>query len=522
MIEELPKAWVSAPIGDLVGQGGVFVDGDWVESKDQDPEGDVRLIQLADVGDGEFRDRSARFLTTERAHELGCTFLEKGDLLIARMPDPLGRCCIFPLDDKAANVTVVDVCIVRMSTSPIDSKYLMYAINSVGTRNKIAALQSGSTRKRISRGNLATIKLPIAPSNEQRRIVAKIEELFSELDKSIESLTSARLRLKAYRQSVLKAAFTGRLTENWRKSNADKLGKPEAFLANVKLEQEGHYQSQIRDWQEALRAAVATGLSRPRKPNRPTAPDKPSPQQASLMVDLPRSWTWLQLGNFAFVTKLAGFEYTKFVKYDAQGDLEVIKAENAGPKGFRETHYSRVKSDTVKELNRSRLFGGELLMVFVGTVGNVAMVPVGREFFLGPNIAMMRITSKYVIPAYVEHFLRSPQGRELALSSVKAVAQPSLSMGTIRQIPVALPPLDEQAEIVRVLERKFEAADVMEAEIETGLARSNALRQSILKRAFSGQLVAQDPSDEPAAALLERIRAERDAAAPTRRRRVAA
>ncbi|MDM2059987.1 restriction endonuclease subunit S, partial [Mycobacteroides abscessus] len=96
-------------LADLLSDG-LFVDGDWVESKDQDPDGDVRLIQLADVGDGVFRDRSSRFLTSEKAKELRCTFLEPGDVLVARMPEPLGRACIFPGVGQPA-VTAVDVCI---------------------------------------------------------------------------------------------------------------------------------------------------------------------------------------------------------------------------------------------------------------------------------------------------------------------------------------------------------------------------------------------------------------------------
>src|SRR6266568_6955653 len=101
-MSELPPGWALANLPDMLAQDGVFSDGDWVESKDQDPGGDVRLIQLADVGDGSYRNRSARFLTSSKAHELGCTFLQPGDVLIARMPDPLGRACLFPGDAKAS------------------------------------------------------------------------------------------------------------------------------------------------------------------------------------------------------------------------------------------------------------------------------------------------------------------------------------------------------------------------------------------------------------------------------------
>src|ERR1700737_2650024 len=102
-------------LGELL-EDGVFTDGDWVESKDQDPQGDVRLIQLADVGDGVYLNRSSRFLTSRKAGELRCTFLETGDVLIARMPDPLGRACIFPGETRWC-VTVVDVCVLRTGSA---------------------------------------------------------------------------------------------------------------------------------------------------------------------------------------------------------------------------------------------------------------------------------------------------------------------------------------------------------------------------------------------------------------------
>src|SRR5690348_11943930 len=93
---ELANGWATARGEEVAGANGLTTDGDWIESKDQDPNGTVRLIQLADIGDGEFKDRSSRFVTAETAKRLNCTFLEADDLLIARMPDPLGRACIFP------------------------------------------------------------------------------------------------------------------------------------------------------------------------------------------------------------------------------------------------------------------------------------------------------------------------------------------------------------------------------------------------------------------------------------------
>jgi type I restriction enzyme, S subunit len=176
--------WPIVPLSEALASAEVFADGDWVESKDQDPNGDVRLVQLADVGDGEYFNKSARFLTLAKAHELRCTFLKPGDVLVARMPDPLGRACIFPGDPKPS-VTVVDVCIIRPDTSKQDARWLAHCLNSPICRNQINGFATGTTRSRISRSNLAKIKIPLPPLPEQRRI-AEI------LDKADEMRTKRR------------------------------------------------------------------------------------------------------------------------------------------------------------------------------------------------------------------------------------------------------------------------------------------------------------------------------------------
>jgi type I restriction enzyme S subunit len=159
----------------LISKNGVFSDGDWVESKDQDPNGEVRLIQLADIGIGEFIDKSNRYMTLQKAKELRCTFLEPGDILVARMPDPIGRACIFPGSNMPC-VTVVDVCIIRPAADDVDPKWLMHSINSKKFNNKILKFVTGTTRQRISRGNLAKLEIPLPPLAEQKRIAAILDK----------------------------------------------------------------------------------------------------------------------------------------------------------------------------------------------------------------------------------------------------------------------------------------------------------------------------------------------------------
>lgn len=166
--------WPEVSLREALASAEIFVDGDWVESKDQDPEGDVRLIQLADVGDGEYIDKSDRFLSSAKARALRCTYLKPGDVMVARMPDPLGRACIFPGDEKAA-VTVVDVCIIRPNAREHDARWLMRCLNAPDCRNQIAGYATGTTRSRISRSNLGKIRIPLPPLAEQRRIAEVLD-----------------------------------------------------------------------------------------------------------------------------------------------------------------------------------------------------------------------------------------------------------------------------------------------------------------------------------------------------------
>ena len=159
----------------IAGETGLFVDGDWIESKDQDSNGDVRLIQMMDIGDGKYLNKSSRFLTSETAKRLRCTFLKSGDVLISRMPDPIGRACIFPGDERPC-VTAVDVCIARTDPKLVDNNWLKHRINSLGFRAQISRWATGTTRARISRGNLGKISLHLPKLEEQKRLAAILDQ----------------------------------------------------------------------------------------------------------------------------------------------------------------------------------------------------------------------------------------------------------------------------------------------------------------------------------------------------------
>ena len=165
---------ISQRLAELLADAEVFTDGDWVESKDQDPNGDIRLVQMADIGVGKYLDKSAKFLNAATAARLKCTPLQAGDILVSRMPDPIGRACIFPGDIKKC-VTVVDVCILRPNKSAVESRWLMHWFNSRVAQLQIERLATGTTRKRVSRSNIGRLEIEVPSLPEQRRIAAILD-----------------------------------------------------------------------------------------------------------------------------------------------------------------------------------------------------------------------------------------------------------------------------------------------------------------------------------------------------------
>jgi type I restriction enzyme S subunit len=409
------------------------------------------------------RDVTRGFTNTRFNGEAPAGFwVERGDLVVGMDGD--FQTAFWRSDRALLNQRV---CKILPDEARIDRRYLGYVLP--GYLELINAHTPSVTVKHLSSRTLASIPLPLPPLERQRRIADRIDELFAEIDDGEAALTRARDDLATWRKALLKAAVTGELTAGWRAANPPtEIGAE--FFKHILTDR-------------------ASAASKRLGKRRDKAPEEVTPAQQELMWSAPDGWTWMQLGYFSFVTKLAGFEYTKYVRYDDDGDLRVIKAENAGPQGFKKTDYSRIKSSSVAELTRSRLHGGELLMVFVGAgTGNVAIVPSNEEFFLGPNIGMMRVETGTVSPRYVELFLRSPVGKALATAAMKAVAQPSLSMGTIRQIPILLPPAAEQDEILRRLEQALLAATDCVTDIRDQQTYAASLRQSILAAAFRGEL----------------------------------
>lgn len=502
-MSELPKGWVYARLPDLVAADGVFVDGDWVESKDQDPNGDVRLVQLADIGDGWFVDKSNRSLTQTKARELGCTFLAQGDVLIARMPDPLGRACIFPGGERQA-VTVVDVCIVRGNPEHFDNSWLMHFINAAPFRADIHALQSGSTRKRISRGNLSTLNLPFPPRAEQSRIVAKLEELLSDLDAGVAELKAAQKKLAQYRQSLLKAAVEGALTAEWRTNNTPAETGAQ-LLQRILTERRARWEAkQLAKFEEQGKTPPKDWQKKYPEPVQPDTADLPK---------LPKGWVWASVDQSSLdesaITDGPFGSNLKSSHYQETGP-RVIRLQNIGDGVFIDAK-AHISQEHYEQLMKHAVNESDLVVAMLGEVlPRACTIPAGvSPAIVKADCARVRLNRDLTTSHIVMSQLNSKTVRDAVLKFVKGIGRPRVNLGHIRAIPLAICSIEEQREIEKsLIDAEASISDQLKS-IELSLKQLTAQRQNILRAAFAGELVPQDPNDEPASVLLERIRAER-------------
>ena len=497
-----PRGWALATIADVVATDGVFIDGDWIETKDQDPDGDIRLIQLADIGDGVFQDRSHRFLTSATARRLACTFLEPGDVLVARMPEPLGRAAIFPGDSRPC-ITAVDVCIIRTGGVGANHRWLMSAINSPEFRRRIASLQKGTTRKRISRSNLAGIELPIPPVQEQNRLVSEIDKQLTRLEAAVAALKRVQANLKRYRASVLKAACEGRLVPT-EAELARKEGRPYEPASELlkRVLQERHTK-----WEADQLASMLAAGKLPKDDSWKRKYKEPEQPDTSSSPELPEGWTWTSLGR-AFEVYVGATPSRAKPEY-WNGDIPWVSSGEVAFCRIRETR-ERI---TEAGLGNSSTYlhpPGTVLLGMIGegkTRGQSAILDIAA--CNNQNCAAVRVSRAGLPPEYLYRHLESEYERTRTLGSGNN--QPALNKARVEHMLFPLPPLREQQRIVAELESRLSVVDALQNQASEALLRSTRLRQSILKRAFEGKLVPQNPNDEPASVLLERIRAERAA-----------
>jgi type I restriction enzyme S subunit len=514
---EKPEYWECLSLEELLD---FYIGGDWGKAPEfDDPEFDlVYCIRGAEIRSWELEKGTTASLRKVKRSSLIKRQLHVGDILVeisgGGPEQPVGRTVLIDKQTLHFQQDVPKICtnflrLIRPSKD-INSKFLNLFLKLFYHSGEVVNYQAGSNNLRnLKFPDFITIEIPLPPLPEQHRIVAKIEELFSELDKGIEHLKKAQAQLKVYRQAVLKAAFEGKLTEVWRSSFAKATADDaDQLLEQIQSARQDHYEQQLTEWNTAVSEWEAGGKDG-RKPGKPRKPKEYPPlTEAELgeLPGLPEGWKWVRLGNLS-----TGVEYGSSKKSSETGKIPVIRMGNMqeGKIDWDDLVYT---SDS-EEIEKYLLMKGDVLFNRTNSpelVGKT-VVYLGEQpaifagYLIRVNHFPEAIDSK-LLNYFLNSYLAKNQGNKVKTDGVN---QSNINGQKLSNYPIPLSTVIEQHQIVQEIESRLSVCDHLEQEIEKALQQSEALRQSILKKAFEGKLVPQDPNDEPATVLLERIKAER-------------
>lgn len=463
----LPKGWVQIQLGELVEPSTNRVDPAKAPGS--------KYIGLEHIESGTGKLNGYGFAKEVRSTK---AIFRKGDLLYGKLRPYLNKVYVPDFD----GVCSTDILVFPIGEF-LSNKYMFLRMLAEDFVRYANLNVSGVQHPRVDFRKLAIFPVPLPPLPEQHRIVAKIEELFSDLDAGIEALKKVKAELKRYRQSVLKAAVEGKLTAPWREANKGKV-EPAAVLLE-----------RIRAGRDSVRARHAM-------PQR-QAKDLP-PIDTSELPKLPEGWEWTRVGTVAETCLGKMLDKVKN-KGEYQPYLRNI---NVRWGGFDLSDLSQMKFEQDEE-QRYGLLHGDLVVCEGGEPGRAAVWTGTPGMKIQKALHRVRFVANTVTAEFLQSYLEHAAKNGILEKYFTGTTIKHFTGVRLAEFVLPLPPCQEQLQIVSEVERRLSAADEVGTYCDMSLRQAERLRQSILKRAFEGKLVPQDPSDEPATVLLERIKRER-------------
>ncbi|OPY66214.1 MAG: Type-1 restriction enzyme EcoKI specificity protein [Syntrophorhabdus sp. PtaU1.Bin050] len=452
----LPEGWATCTLIDVSEGENAIVDGPFgsnLKNSDyvEDSINGVPVLTTKNL-EGDYSDQTVRFISKEKFERLKRSQVNPGDILVAKIGS-IGKTGIYP---KRGRTAIIPANLLKFTVSKeIVFKYVYYYINSLGFQNKIKAISTATAQPAFNVTKFRLLEIPFPPLTEQHRIVAKIEELFSSLDKGVESLKTAQQQLKVHRQAVLKRAFEGKLTNG----------------------------------------NVADG-------------------------ELPKEWKWITIREVAFSMKNGIYKPPNV--YSSKGAACLRMYYNIGDGKILWFNVKRMNLNE-KDIKEYELLEGDLLVNRVNSrelVGKTAYVTSFDEsvVYESKNI---RLRLKEVCSGkYLNYWFLLSANKYFTSNAQQTVGMASINQKQLGDFKFPIPPtIQEQNRIVSEIESRLSVCDKIEETINNALKEAESLRQSILKKAFEGKLVSQDPNDEPASILLDRIRKERAKTLPSKTRK---
>ena len=493
MSNQLPKGWAETSLREISSK---LVDGSHIPP----PKTALGkpMLSARNVRDGEIIFDEFRFIDPNAFDvEDRRTNIRAGDVLLT-IVGTIGRSAVV-LEGTEPFTLQRSVAVLRpIGFSP---KLLMYFFQAPQTQKELQHSSRGTAQKGVYLKSLAKLVVQLPPLNEGKQIVAEIEKQFTRLDAGVVALKRVKANLKRYRAAVLKAAVEGRLvpTEAALARRESRSYEPASeLLKRILAERRAR-------WEAGQLVKMTAAGKHPKNSNWKAKYVNVALPDASSLPPPPEGWIWSSIGQVFDV--YVGATPSRAKPEFWNGGIPWV---SSGEVSFCRIRETREKITALGLENSSTHLHprGTVLLGMIGegkTRGQAAIIDVPA--CNNQNSAAIRVSETGLPPEYLYRFLESQYEATRKLSS--GGNQPALNKDRVQAIPFPLPPFEEQRQIVAELERRLSVIDELEMQVEANLKRAERLRQSILKRAFDGKLVPQDPNEEPASILLERIKTTR-------------
>ncbi|MFC1577605.1 restriction endonuclease subunit S [Thermodesulfobacteriota bacterium] len=486
-----PKSWTTAKLEEICSQI-ADIDHKMPKAVEQG----VPFISAKDLtGDGKIVFDNVKQISLEDYLRLSRKIKpDRGDIIFSRI-GTIGRASIVDVDfDFIASYS----CCTIKPLEEINNRYLCFFLGSYSALKQATDGVVGIGVPDLGMKQIRNFIIPISPFNEQQRIVCKIDELLTRLDAGVESLKQVQTLLKRYRQSVLKSAVDGKLTQKWREQHKDELEHADKLLERI-------LKKRREKWEvEQLANFKAKGKTPPKdwqkKYKEPKLPDLSNPP------NLPKGWMWAS-GDQLTSKVVDGTHFTP--KYTKKGVRFISVKDVRDDKIYFDNCKYISKEEHKRLIQRCYPQNGDVVITKSGTIGRTAVVDTEKDFSLFVSVALLKKSTQLLDSDFLKLIMDGYIQSINVQQKVKGGVIKNLHLEDIRIVPLRLAPLSEQKQIIIEVDRHFSIIAKLQNEIEKELKRSHSLRQSILKQAFEGKLVPQDPNDEPASVLLERIKAEK-------------
>lgn len=472
MINNLPDNWAAAKLGDVC----KTTSGGTPSRKREDYfQGDIPWVKSGELPDGPIV-KIEEYITEEAVKNSSAKLFPPGSLLVAMYGATVGKLGILNRDATTNQA----VCAI-FPTEVLDTKYLFWYLRNM--RSDLIAQAIGGAQPNISQGILRELVIPIAPLEQQKRIVAEIEKQFSRLDEAVANLKRVKANLKRYKAAVLKAAVEGRLVET------------EAELAR---RQGRDFETGEQLLQRILKIRRSQWQGNG-KYKEPAAPDMTG------LPELPAGWVWTTVGVLLQDIE-AGKSFKCEERPPTKNEVGVVKVSAVSWGEFDENESKTCREERMIN-ERLLIRPGDFLFSRANTIELVGACVIAKKVTLSVMLSdkILRFRLLVGLNPWVLYNLRSKFGRKEieSLATGNQESMRNIGQGRIRAIRVPLPSIDECGRIVTEVDRRLSQARKVEVQVEINLKRAERLRQSILQQAFTGRLVPQEPIGEPACRLLD-------------------